>query len=76
MKSEEKRKKSNMNCPFCQVPLTLSVGDQLHPGAPEYGITVDCGNKVCSCTASGHGKNEKDALEVFSEKCRFGLKKS
>lgn len=68
--------KTEKNCPLCRVPLTVSVGDQTHSGDSDYGITLDCGNKFCSCTAVGHGKNETEAFKIVEEKCKFGMKKS
>lgn len=77
MKRDNKveRKRSRMNCPVCEVPLVLSVGDQVHPGNVDYGVTLDCGNRGCPSTVSAHGKNEKEAFEVLQEKCAFGMKK-
>lgn len=41
---------------------------------PKDGITVWCPNTACGMADWGHGKTEKDALEVFQQKCGKGAK--
>ncbi len=54
------------NCPICGNVVRSIPGTQLDP---KDGITVYCANKSCSMADWGHGKNEKDAFEIFIQKC-------
>ena len=55
-----------MDCPVCQKPLTSQRGTQQNP---VDGITVYCPHRDCPAQeVSGHGANEKAALQVIRER--------
>lgn len=67
----------NFTCPLCNATLNRFEGEKIHPGNPEFGVTLDCGNPACSAAeVTGHGRNEKEAFKIIEEKCKFGTKKS
>ena len=56
-------------CPLCKVELKEKVGEKMHPGNVDYGITLDCENVGCtSQEVMGHGSNVKQAYEVILSK--------
>lgn len=57
---------STYKCPLCQQPLKIQRG---HSIDPLDGITIFCDNKECGMKDWGHGKNEKEAFEVYNQKC-------
>lgn len=60
---------NKFNCPVCQSELTQSLGNQLHPGNKDYGITLYCPSKQCPAPeVSGHGGNVKEAYSVVQQK--------
>jgi hypothetical protein len=59
-------------CPICKLPLDWERGHRIDP---TDGITLYCPNKECGMSDWGHGRNEKDAFEVFQNKCSFGQTK-
>jgi len=54
------------NCPVCGNIVRIVNGTQLDP---KDGITVYCPDKNCTMADWGHGKTEKDAFEIFKQKC-------
>ena len=67
--------KTNIECPCCKEKLESLIGDQLHPGSDKHGVTVYCSNRGCGMADWGHGKNEKEACEVFFDKCSSSKKR-
>jgi hypothetical protein len=59
------------NCPICNMPLMSQSGSQIDLND---GVTIYCNNMECSMTASGHGKNEKEAISVYMQKCSHSQK--
>lgn len=57
---------NNMNCPICKQPMRFQKGTQMNPND---GVTADCVNMSCGMADWGHGKDEKAAFEIFSQKC-------
>lgn len=56
-------------CPVCQGSLKSSPGDYLHPNDPKFGMYVYCPSLQCPAQeVCGHGKNEKEAFEVVTDK--------
>ena len=63
-------------CPVCKQTLDWMYGDpQMHPNNKEYGVSIFCNNMECGMSDLGHGNNEKNAFEVFQNKCTFGQTK-
>lgn len=56
----------NETCSVCGGPLKACAGTQLNV---KDGVTVYCPNTACGMADWGHGKNEKEALEVYKQKC-------
>ena len=62
----------NFNCPLCQSVLREQVGNQMFPGDPKYGITLECGNLKCPAQeVFGHAKNANEAFEIIQQKYKF-----
>lgn len=56
-------------CPVCAGFLSAELGEQIHPGNPEYGVTLTCHSKTCPAQeVMGHGKNEKDAFGIVTDR--------
>jgi hypothetical protein len=53
-------------CPVCTGLLISTPG---HAIDPKDGITMECTNKECGMADWAHGKNEKEAFEIFQQKC-------
>jgi hypothetical protein len=53
-------------CPVCTGLLTSTIGDGHHS---IEGVTLECPNKDCGMADWAHGKNGKDAFEIFKQKC-------
>lgn len=53
-------------CPLCNTALMSSVG---HKVDPLDGVCVECVNRECGMEDWGHGKNVKEAFEIFKQKC-------
>ena len=62
----------NNNCPICQGALSSAPGDGINP---KNGVMVWCGNPKCGMDCGGHGKTEKEAIEIFGEKCAKAIGK-
>lgn len=58
--------KSQFKCPLCNKDLQLEKG---HAVNRNDGITIFCIAADCCMEDWGHGKNEKEAFEVFKQKC-------
>jgi hypothetical protein len=58
------------NCPICNKPLTSQSGTQMDPND---GVMVFCESNSCM-DSGGHGKNEKEALSVYMQKCGHSQK--
>jgi len=57
---------SNTNkCPVCNSPMEWVEGHQVDP---TNGITVYCKNKDCRMQDWAHGKNEREAYDIFVQK--------
>jgi hypothetical protein len=49
--------------------MIAAYGNQIHQGDANYGVTMYCGELTCSAPdVQGHGKNEKEAYEIVTEK--------
>ena len=56
-------------CPCCNTPLNQYYGEFVHPNDPNYGITLDCGNRNCPPQqVMGHGKTAEEAYKVIRQK--------
>lgn len=56
-------------CPVCQGFLVSQLGNTLHPGDPKFGVGLHCPHVTCPAQeVAGHGKNEKEAFEVVTDK--------
>jgi hypothetical protein len=53
-------------CPECSGFLSSQPGQALDI---TDGITLECRNKDCGMADWAHGKNEKEAYEIFKQKC-------
>jgi len=53
-------------CPICYGFLTSTPG---HAIDPRDGITLSCREPKCGMADWAHAKNEKDAFEIFKQKC-------
>jgi hypothetical protein len=58
--------KSEYQCPCCDAALVYSVG---HKVDPNDGVCIECPNKECGMGDWGHGRNIKEAFEIFKQKC-------
>lgn len=57
------------NCPLCSTLLVETVGNQIHPNDPKFGVGLKCPALACpSEEVYGHGKNVEDAYEVVLDK--------
>ena len=57
---------NEMLCPLCKHPVRVQRGQQIDSND---GFTVDCVNLECGMSDWGHGSSEKNAYEVFKQKC-------
>jgi hypothetical protein len=58
--------KTKFSCPMCSQMLYAIPGTRLNP---KDGVTLNCENLSCPAQqVQGHGKNEKDAFEVITQK--------
>lgn len=57
---------TEFKCPNCSGILFSQIG---HAVDRTDGITLSCPNKECSMADWAHGKNEKEAYEIFKQKC-------
>jgi len=65
---------TSYKCPVCQGPMSAEAGDFLHPGDPKFGMYVFCPSLTCPAQeVAGHGRNEKDAFEVVTDKFKGHL---
>jgi uncharacterized Zn finger protein (UPF0148 family) len=56
-------------CPVCKKPLFSYFGDYMHPNDAKFGTYVVCPHLDCPAQeVAGHGKNEKEAMEVVTDK--------
>lgn len=56
-------------CPVCGQSLFSYPGDYMHPNDPKFGMYVVCPHRDCPAQeVAGHGKNEKEAMEVVTDK--------
>ena len=56
-------------CPICRGPLDAQDGNQLHPGNPDYGVTVYCPSRACPAQeVAGHHTTLDKAFRVIKEK--------
>jgi hypothetical protein len=53
-------------CPVCTGLLTSVLGTKIDP---EDGVNLECPNVGCGMADWAHGKNEKEAFEIFKQKC-------
>lgn len=61
------------NCPMCQSEMVTSQGDSMHPGNPNYGVTLFCPSHACPAQeVMGHGDNEEKAFKVIQQKFMGG----
>lgn len=58
-----------LKCPVCKGKLRAFPGDYFHPGDPKFGVKLECPNVDCDAQeVMGHGKNEKEAFEVITDR--------
>ena len=69
MNNMNRTSESNFKCPKCNIELLVTMGSAVNVND---GITISCNNMECKMADWGHGKNEKEAFEIFRQKC--GLK--
>lgn len=57
-------------CPVCGVEMLHVMGNKIHPGDKNYGVSLICSRKECASTEEvcGHGDKAKDAYEIAVEK--------
>jgi len=56
-------------CPVCKGMLSAEIGESVHPGNPDYGITLTCHHVSCPAQeVMGHGNNEKAAFEIVTDR--------
>jgi len=60
MKSEKNK------CLICNESMNYELGTIVDSND---GVTTWCDNKECKMADWGHGKDEKSAFEIFSQKC-------
>lgn len=53
-------------CPLCNGEMSFQKGTIIDIND---GITAYCSNKECNIADWGHGSNEKNAFEIFRQKC-------
>jgi hypothetical protein len=59
-------------CPICQSNLNQFLGNALHPNDPKFGLRLECLNRKCTAQeVFGHGKDEKEAFKVISDKYKI-----
>lgn len=58
------------NCPICNSAMLKLYGNKMHPGEPNFGITLRCIDSKCPTAENveGHGKNEARAYDVVLAK--------
>ncbi len=58
-----------MVCPVCSGQMRETVGNQVHPGDPKFGVGVLCPSWECPAQeVAGHGHNLASAYEVVLDK--------
>ena len=58
-------------CPVCEGLMNSAYGDHTHPGDEKFGVSVYCPHLTCPCQeVMGHGKTEKEAFEIVTDKFR------
>jgi len=57
---------TEFKCPVCSGFLTSRPG---HAIDPTDGVTLSCRNVSCGMGDWAHGKNDKEAFEIFKQKC-------
>ena len=65
-------------CPICEQPLLKSIGDAIHPGSVEHGMTLYCAHVPCEAQeVFGHGANERECMTIVLSKYKkdYGLAK-
>ena len=64
----------NYLCPICKTPMGVEQGTIINR---LDGVTMGCSKPMaeCTCTATGHGRNEKEAYSVIVQKCNKSLNK-
>lgn len=60
------RTQTEFKCPVCNGLLTSTLGDGHNPN---NGVTISCINMNCGMADWGHGKNDKEAFDIFKQKC-------
>jgi hypothetical protein len=57
---------TEFKCPVCKGDITFQKGTEIDIND---GITAYCSNKECRMADWGHGSNEKNAFNIFQQKC-------
>lgn len=57
---------NDYKCVICNGEISFQKGTQIDPND---GVTAFCRNKDCSMADWGHGSNEKNAFDIFRQKC-------
>lgn len=62
-------------CPICNGPLNQFYGNSIHPNDPKFGTRLECLSRKCSAQeVFGHGKDDKEAYKVVTDKYKIHTK--
>ena len=60
------------HCPLCEAELASMLGEAIHPGNADYGVTLWCPSDKCPAQeVMGHGDNAKKAFDIIKDKYRL-----